>query len=61
MERKYFNAALKLSAFFLPFYFIFYPHLNDNSGNPLIKSLWKLTFAGFCFYGVLAAAVFVIS
>ncbi len=60
MKRKYFDIFLQLSAFLLPIYFVFYPALNDNPRNPFIKSLWKYTIAGFCFYGILALVIFVI-
>ena len=60
MKRKYFNLFLQVSAFLLPIYFIFYPRLNENPRDPFVKSLWKLTIAGFCFYGLIAAAVIII-
>ncbi|HKI79953.1 MAG TPA: hypothetical protein VKA26_15530 [Ignavibacteriaceae bacterium] len=59
MQNKYFNMFLRLSAFLLPVYFIFYPPLNDTPRDPFIKSLWWFTIAGFCFYGILALVIFV--
>lgn len=50
MARKYFNIFLKLSAFLLPVYFIFYAQLNDNPDKPFIISLWKFIIVGFLFY-----------
>jgi hypothetical protein len=60
MSGKYFNKFLQISAFLLPVYFVFYPKLNDNPGDPFTKSLWRSVIAGFCFYGILALVFFVI-
>lgn len=60
MSTRYFNIFLHLSAFFLPVYFVYYPGLNDYGSDPLVKSLWKTTAAGFCFYCLLAVAIFVL-
>jgi len=60
MKRKYFHVVLQLAAFLIPVYFIFYPPLNENPKDPFIKSLWWFIAAGFCFYGILAAIIFVI-
>ena len=60
MAKKYFNRFLQLSAFLLPIYFVFYPALNENLEDPFIKSLWKFTIAGFCFYGITAVAIYFI-
>ena len=57
---KSFKMFLRISALLLPVYFVFYPHLNDNQKDPFIKSLWIYTIAGFCLYGIVAVAVFVI-
>ena len=61
IRKKYFSLFLKISAFLLPVYFVFYPKLNDNLKDPLIKSLWLFTIAGFCFYALLILAIFVIN
>ena len=58
MNKNYFNTFLLVSAFLLPFYFVFYPKLNDNLKDPFIKSLWRFTIAGFCFYGALVITIF---
>ncbi len=54
----FFNIFLQVSAFLLPFYFVFYPQLNEKIKEPFIKSLWWFTGAGFCFYIVLAIIFF---
>ncbi|MGA7839172.1 MAG: hypothetical protein WB996_14465 [Ignavibacteriaceae bacterium] len=60
MNKKYFNKFLQVSALLLPVYFVFYPHLNDNPKDPLVKSLWRFTIAGFCFYGLAVVVIFVL-
>jgi len=59
MNKKYFNKFLQVSAFLLPIYFVFYPHLNDNLNDQFIKSLWRFTIAGFCFYAIVILAFIV--
>jgi len=58
MKRKYFNVVLQLAAFLVPVYFIFYPLLNENPKDPFVKLFWWLIATGFCFYGILAAVIF---
>ncbi|MCF8262153.1 MAG: hypothetical protein K9J12_15355 [Melioribacteraceae bacterium] len=60
MKRKYFDSFLLMSAFLLPFYFVYSPRLNENRSDPFIKTLWRFTFAGFCFYGIAALTTLVI-
>jgi hypothetical protein len=51
---------LQVAAFLLPVYFVFYPALNENPNDPFIKSLWRFTICGFCFYGIAALIIFVL-
>ena len=60
MKKNYYHMFLKISAFFLPFFLIFYGSLHDNPNHPAVKSIRKFLLAGFCFYSILAVAIFVI-
>ncbi len=53
MKRENFQQMLKIAAFILPFYLVFYGPANDNPENSFATSLRKFTLAGFCFYGLL--------
>ena len=45
-----FDILLRISAFLLPFYFVFYGPLHDKPENPKIKILWKYVLFGFLAY-----------
>jgi len=50
MKNNHFFTLLKVSAFLLPFYFVFYGPLHDNPEKPKMKILWKYVFSGFLAY-----------
>jgi len=50
MKNKYFYTLLKIFAFLLPFYFVFYGPLHDKPENPKMKILWKYVISGFIAY-----------
>jgi hypothetical protein len=50
MKNKYLFALLKVLAFVIPFYFVFYGPLHDN---PEMKILWKYVFSGFFAYALI--------
>lgn len=50
MKNKYLFTLLKVLAFAIPFYFVFYGPLHDNPENPKMKILWKYVFSGFLAY-----------
>jgi hypothetical protein len=54
MKNKYLFTLLKVLAFVIPFYFVFYGPLHDN---PEMKILWKYVFSGFLAYIFLAILV----
>ena len=54
MKNKYLFTLLKVLAFVIPFYFVFYGPLHDN---PEMKILWKYVFSGFLAYIFLAIVV----
>lgn len=41
---------LKVFAFLLPIYFVYYWPLYEKTKDPKIKTLWKYVFTGFVFY-----------
>ncbi len=47
MKDKMLNEFLKIAVFSLPFYFVFYGPLYENSENPRMKALWKYILSGF--------------
>jgi len=53
MKRNYYNVLLQISAFILPFYFIYHGPLNDNPEHPIMKSIRKFLDTGFIFYTIL--------
>ncbi|MCP5061256.1 MAG: hypothetical protein GY936_02180 [Ignavibacteriae bacterium] len=57
-KNKWFDVILKIFAFLIPMYFIFYPDLNENPDNPRTVSLWKYTLAGFVGYIILTLIYF---
>ena len=58
MKNRPFDILLKISAFLIPFYFVFYGPLHENPENPKIKSLWKYVISGFSAYLVFGAIIF---
>lgn len=50
MKNKYFFTLLKILAFVIPFYFVFYGPLHDKPENPKMKVLWKYVLLGFLAY-----------
>lgn len=58
-RNKWFDVILKIFAFLIPMYFVFYPDLNDNSDSPRTKSLWQYTLAGFVGYIILALIYYI--
>jgi len=50
MKNKYFFTLLKVLAFIIPFYFVFYGPLYDKPENPKMKFLWKYVLLGFLAY-----------
>jgi len=60
MKKNYTYLLLRISAFLLPFYFIFYGPLHDNPEHPKVKTLWKYIFSGFFTYIILALIIVII-
>lgn len=44
---------LKILAFVIPFYFVYYGPMHENPENPKIKILWKYVLTGFLTYVLL--------
>jgi len=53
MKNRWYDALLKLSAFVVPFYFVYYGPLHDKPDNPEVKTLWRYVFSGFSLYLIL--------
>jgi drug/metabolite transporter (DMT)-like permease len=57
MRNKYVFTLLKILAFIIPFYFVFYGPLHSRQENQSIKVLWKYVLLGFLAY-ILAFIIF---
>lgn len=53
MKSKCSFTFLKILAFVIPFYFVYYGPLHENPENPKIKILWKYVLTGFLTYVLL--------
>ena len=57
MKTNYTYLLLRISAFLLPFYLIFYGPLHENPEHPKVKSLWKYIYGGFFAYTTLGIII----
>lgn len=57
MKDKLSDILLKFSAFFIPFYFVFYWKLHEKPESPKMKTLWKFVFSGFATYVILVIII----
>jgi len=60
MKNKPFDIVLKIAAFLIPIYFVFYGPLHDNPGNPKMKILWKYILLGFIAYSLFFIVIYYI-
>lgn len=50
VEKNTKEMLLRIGAFFIPIYFVFYSPLNDTSKSPQTRKLWKFIISGFVVY-----------
>ena len=59
IKDRYSFTFLKIVAFLLPVYFVYFGFLYEKPGSQNVKSLWKFVFLGFLMY-FLAGLVFIL-
>jgi len=61
VKNKYLFNLLKILAFVIPYYFVFYGPLHEKPENPKMMILWKYVLLGFSSYIIfLFIAIYVI-